>query len=884
MKRKIAFVLLLLVQVILLSAQLTPQQKQQLEEAQKKLKQMQSDPSIQKKMKQATQQLDKIKSDTAIAAKMKQANQTLKNHPEAGNVSLPDLNKIKVPNTDSFIVSTNNQMKGMQDKMAQLSQMKTAALPKANLSHHAESLANFKKAELLSLVQTTLNNLSPKLDMLLKTNLDKMVKDSTLNIAGTGLFYLSIDLSPREACGYLICKGIQLHPSDPYAINAFGVYCRNNNDLEKSLQLFLYADNLLPDSLKSPYIYANIGWASFYYGDFSAAQKYFDKALALSDSFQPALEGEAMIAYAKGDIQALFKCLSKELLASTKSKSGKGSLGGGSGPSESFVDVVTDEALQSVKNLDDQPDPTQDKSLDNVMEDDSSDDASDGGEDVTFEADSRPVFVCDPKSLPLKKGEAARFIIKAQNNMRSIALSINQQMNGLTPLAVSKKTDNDGSITISKSYRKFVDLIAEANRLFDRRVYWYRKKYIDEYKAFPTPWLLKMQDLITQFTKQLSNCPCECGDCAKCTECVNRVKCQWLPVLYTECNSDIESSTRIWNKYWDNIFNTIQWYLNVTNPFIKRVHDAGWNNYLNNSRISKIEIVVLTAYSDWAGEVINLPIDPYANEPIPSCPVQIAGIVPDPFSKKPKHIKEYEDPNCKDIDFPIGILGTITENCHYTKINIGPKIGPIQLGFSYGTNKDILTGEVKDPIYSQNNNFDHSYEGKIGVAYKLSYEEKEMVELGVAGGVVVTVDQQGNISSANTSIEGSGALDIGIAKMGMKASRTCQFDDGWNVTGYSNNVTGSGQFLNNASIDGSGHVGTGMTGNGEYSVTSNYDEFGNYIGGNTSATISMQQGVTSNTDKANQEFSNQNSFFGIQANQVIQVVAGKMQASPYTIK
>src|SRR4051794_10826970 len=95
---KIIFILTLVVQTIALKAQLTPQQQKQLEEAQAKLKQMKSDPRVQ----QGMQQLNKVKSDTAIANKMQQAKHALKDHPEAGNVTLPDLNKVKAPNLDSL--------------------------------------------------------------------------------------------------------------------------------------------------------------------------------------------------------------------------------------------------------------------------------------------------------------------------------------------------------------------------------------------------------------------------------------------------------------------------------------------------------------------------------------------------------------------------------------------------------------------------------------------------------------------------------------------------------------------------------------------------------------------------------------------------------------
>ena len=866
---KVFFVLILLVQTILVKAQLTPQQQKQLQDAQAKLKQMNSDPRVQ----QAMQQLNKVKSDTAIANKMKQANQALKDHPEAGNVALPDLNKVKVPNLDSAVASTNNQMKRAEDNAAQLGQLKQQMLPVANLSHQAESLAKLKKAQVLAIVQTTLNNVSSKVDVLMKSKLDKIVKDSTLNVAGTGLFYLSLDLSPKEACAYLICEGIQLHPSDPFAINALGVYYRDNNDLEKSLQLFLYADALLPDSLKSPYIYANIGWASFYYGDFGTAQKYFDKALALSDSFQPALEGEANVAFAKGDIQALFKCLAKELIALTRKNSGTGMFGGdsggsgGDGPSEPFADVVTAAAIQSVKNLDEQPDPTQDKSLDNFI-DESDNSASDDGPDLTYEAESRPIFVCDPKKLPLKKGEAARYAINAQSNMRSIAESINQRMSGLTPLTVSKQIDKN-TITISKSYRKWVDFIAQANRLFERRIYWHREKYLDKYKPFPAKWTIRMNDLISQYAKDLSQCPCtDCGDCVACHECLNRVSCQWLPVLYGECNSDIESSSRMWNDYYDDIFNTIQWYLDVTNPIVKKISDAGWNDYLNSARIAKIKVVVLTAYADWAAEVINIPIDPYANEPLPSCPVKMGMVsTPDPFSKKPKHIKEYPDPNCNDEDYPFGPALTITENCHTTKLTFGVKWGPIDIGLSYTTNKDFATGQAKDQIWADEKNFGQSFGLSVGKTWKCENVAElggATLEGGLSGGGSIQLDQNGHYAGATITVEGGAGVDVGWGKLGSKASGTWKLDSDGNYDGSSYNATVS------ASSDPMQEVA-------KATMQSNYDKNGHYIGGTNSISVSDQQGFKDG--KAAMKYSPG----GIQANQIIQVVAGQVQASPITV-
>ena len=889
----------LLVFALNTQAQIPASAQKQMEEAKAKLKALQSNPEMAQKMQMAQHVMDSLKRDSKFQKQLAQQNSVLdslkKAHPEMGDVQIPDLNNLNagMPDMDSLSASLSQQMNNAQNKMAAIAQFKEQFKPKANPLHHVESLATLKKASVIAFTQATLNKVASELGMAMKDKLDKVVKNSTLNVAGTGLFYLSLNLSPKEASAYLICKGILLHPGDPYAINALGVYCRDNNDLQNALRLFLYADALLPDSIKSPYIYANIGWASFYYGDFGAGQKYFDKSLALSSAFKPALEGEAMIAYAKGDIKALFKCLAKELLANTKYAGGAG--GGGNikegdddGPSDFFTDIAATEYIQSVRNLDDQPDPTQDHSFDNFAVEEPDDGAADDV-DVSYKVEAKPIFNVTPKTLAQAKGDAGRFMQKAFNILQPMAKKLTQQLSGLTPLASTTTMDNTGNITISKSYRKYVDIIAEIHQLFERRVYWFRKKYNKEYKPFPLRSNTDMQDKINLFFKASVKCAKD-NDCSdlvgkpliRCNaareECEKEAACKWYPALYGECNSDIETAARIWNKYWDNIFKTIQWYIDATNPLIRKVHDAGWNNYLNNERTTYIRQTVLGAYSSWAAEVLALPEDPYANKPIPSCPVKMAGIAtPDPFSKKPKHIKEFADPNCKDMDFPIGIAGSITENCHYTKFTIGPKIGPIQLGFTYTTNKDWTTGKVKDNIYSKNNDFDHGYGATAGITYKFD----DVVEVGASAGGTVNYNDKGQATGYTGSGEVGGALDFGIAKLGGKATSTWQMNADGNITGHSNSLSGSASIGGDAPTkkNDPNQNSSGFGAGGDYTTTSNYDANGNYIGGKNSATVSLQQSGT--TGNGNKKVASQNNVFGVQFNQVIQVVATK-QATPFT--
>lgn len=875
-----------------------------MKEAQEKLQQLKSNPQYKAAMQKAQQVMQQLKSDTTVQKQMGEANAQLqamkRDHPELGDVKIPDLNNMGagMPNIDSLSASLSQQMNKAQKGIVAIKQFKEQFTPKSNPLHNTESLVTLKKAGVIAFTQATLKNVSPALDMVMKDKLNKVAKDSMLNVAGTGLFYLSLNFSPKEATAYLICKGILLHPGDPYAINALGVYYRDNNDLENALKLFLYADALLPDSIKSPYIYANIGWASFYYGDFAAGQKYFDKSLAISGEFMPALEGEAMIAYAKGDIKALYECLGKELMANIKSGHVGGAGGGGNnnnnGPSDFFTDIAATEYVQSVQDFDNQPDPTRDHSFDHFAVEEPDDGAADGV-DVSYKVEAKPIFNVTPKTLNQAKIDAGKFMQKAFKIMQPMTKNLTQQLSGLTPLASSTTIDKIGNITISKSYRKYVEVIDEIQWLFERRVYWFRKKYNKEYKPFPLKENTAMQDKIKLYFKALEKCGKE-HNCAPISDpnaearceaalerCEKEAACKWYPVLYGECNSDIETSARIWNKYWNNIFNTIQWYIDATNPLIRKVHDAGWNSYLNNERTTYIRQTVLGAYCSWAAEVLAIPGDPLANKPTPSCPVEVRGVnPPDPFSKKPKHIKEFEDPNCKDMDFPIGILGSITENCHFTKITIGPKIGPIQLGFTYTTNKDLFTGKVKDDIYSKNNDFDHGYGATVGVAYKFD----DVVEVDASGGGTVNYNAKGQATGYTASGEAGASADFGFAKLGGKANTTWQIDADGNFTGHSNSLSGNASIggnmptEENASNQKSSGVGVG----GDYTSTSNYDANGNYIGGNNTATVSVQQSGTTNGGGANKEVSGQTNVFGVQVNQVIQVVAGAKQTGPLTFQ
>lgn len=863
MKKTVLIIAGLLFFALHTNAQAPANVQKQMEEAQKKLQQLQSSPQYKEAMQKARQAMQQMKSDTNLQKQMSESGAQLKDlqktHPELAGVQMPDLNKMRIPDVNQLIQKLDT---GLNNGMVMMQQFSDAT-PKQDLLHHAEQLPVLNAIDLKALAQSIINTSSVGKNVLLRAKLDTMAKRKDLNVAGTGLFYLSLGLSP-DASAYLIAKGTILHPTDPYAASGLGVYYRDKNELQRALQCYFYADHLLPDSLKSPYVYANIGWASFYYGDFNAAEKYFGKALALSSNFQPALEGNASLAYAKGDIKALFQCLTKELDASlANSPRSLGASGGNGGPSAGFAAICG-----GATGTDQEDNPSDNHTFDNLgKEDNSPEQDPPPGADVTFPSLFFPVFnIKDVKDIPQAVRQYNSAYPKAFAQITAIRKKrsdINARFYGVSYF------DEHGDLMHDRDYTKFSSLHGMISLLFQRRV---SKLFDDFNKKTLNPF---GENVITS----IRNAQPIIGAC-KDEKCL----CQEYRHLYADGNSLLASGSESWSKLYDNIIKECRWYLKNDAPFVSRVHDPKCNEVLNLDREDRVRSAILGTYGCWSG--IIEPLLEYSGFALASenCPIYGVKVrvinAPNPFSKKPKHIKEFADPNCKDIDFPIGILGSITENCHYTKFTIGPKIGPFQLGLTYTTNKDWTTGKVKDNIYSKNNDFDHGYGATAGIAYKFD----EVVEVDASVGGTVNYNDKGKATGYTASAEGGAAMDFGIAKLGGKANTTWQMDADHNITGHSNSITGSASIGGNVPTEGNdaNQKSSGFGVGGDYTSTSNYDANGNYIGGSNSATVSLQQSGTTNGGTANKEVAGQNNVFGMQANQVIQVVAGAKQATPFT--
>ena len=102
-------------------------------------------------------------------------------------------------------------------------------------------------------------------------------------------------------------------------------------------------------------------------------------------------------------------------------------------------------------------------------------------------------------------------MLKSSDKLTALQKNVQQELSSLRPLVTSASADGTGTLTISKSFRKFVDLMAEANRLFERRVYWWVKKYDDDYKPWPNRMFTHNQDNLNGFINDGKACPNQIG-------------------------------------------------------------------------------------------------------------------------------------------------------------------------------------------------------------------------------------------------------------------------------------------------------------------------------------------------------------------------------------
>lgn len=753
------FTLFILLSTTLFSySQSQKDMQKQLEEAKKKMEQLKSNPQFQQAMQKAQEAMKKVKSDPkikkAMAENKAQLDSMKKSNPQLANVELPDLDKMEVPSMPNFD-SIGKAMDKATGQLQAYSNAMDQEVPKLNIFHHAEKLHPISKSELLSLTNSIIKKIKPVFGPVDLNNLNAMLKDTSINIPGTGAFLLATGGSTNAAL-FLISHGILKDPSNPWAINDLGVYYRNKMDYETALKCFFYANKITAE--KNTAINTNIGWAAAYYGDFDGAEKYFDKALAVDDNFTSAIEGEALLAYQKGDISALMKCLEKEIKFM--------GISGGSGPSDAFGEFCGGIISEiNTGNLDNQPtDPNEDHTFDNPHPNHGQDPPPGASVDDISYRRYQKIFINDPKEIWNTVGECSLQGIQSMKELKQRSLQISQKLKTLKPLVQTPYRDNEGNLIYPNSFSKYVQLFVLIDQSFEKRTAWYISKLEKKLNLLRKDVINHDMDMNLQYNNGLLACGKLPDGDAK-DACVNDLNCKWIPKMYHSKNNDLDAVSKLWDDYFTSTAKAIQWYIDASAPMISRVHEEGWNEYLNMRRELAVRKSIISAYARWGEALgdINSPVALFIKAKAPACaPIEVAGVTPDPFSKAPKYIKEFEGP-CFDV--PINSLGiglTADVNCHSTTI-----------GFEAGPFKGFYT-HSDDPIYAQNN----GYTNNVGFTASVS-KDLEIVKL------ESDIDPATDKRHEWTPVKGG--------SVGLEGSVDLKFDNNWNFTSGSSNISASAE-------------------------------------------------------------------------------------------
>jgi tetratricopeptide (TPR) repeat protein len=753
---------------IYLFAQSKDMQKQ-IEEAKKKMAQLQFNPQFQDAMKKAQAAMQKVKTDTgiqkAMAANKYQLDSLKRTNPAFANIEIPDLNKIQIPSMPNFD-SIGKELDKTSTQFQSFSKSIDQEIPKLNNFHHSDKLPQLSENELLSLTNDILKKINPTFGPVDLHNLNAMLKDNNINVPGTGAFLLATGGSTNAAL-FLICNGIIKNPSNPWAINDLGVYFRDRGDFETALKLYFYANKLSQE--KNTVINTNMGWAAAYYGDFSTAQKYFDKALAFDNNFTSALEGKALIAYQEGNSAALFQCLAKEIKFMGASNS--------SGPSDAFGELCSGIISENnMSNSDNQKsDPNQDHTFDNPNRQDPPPGAT--VDDVSYPG-YKKIFINDPKEIESTLGKCSLLGIQSEKELKQRLLEVQQKKKSLKPLVQMPYRDDEGNLIYPNSFSKYVQLFDLIDESFDKRTAWYASKLDKKLNLLRKDVVNRDMDMNLQYNKGLL----ECGKLSGAAKdaCVRELNCKLIPKMYKSKNNDLDVVAQLWDDYYSHAAKAIQWYIDASAPFISRVHDEGWNEYLNKKRELAVREAVIKAYGLWAeglGDIFS-PICLFIQAKAPSCaPIEVAGEAPDPFSKAPKYIKEFEGP-CFDV--PINSLGigfSADINCHSTKI--GFELGPFKAFYTH----------VDDAIYAQNHGFTNDVDFSASVSKDLEIVKLESeidpetgkpiewtpvkAGVGLEGSVDLKFDNNWQFKSGSSKI-GTSAEVAGMNLGGISATRTVE--------------------------------------------------------------------------------------------------------------
>jgi tetratricopeptide (TPR) repeat protein len=520
---------------------------------------------------------------------------------------------------------------------------------------------------------------------------------------------------------------------NPWYINNLGVILKSNEEYEKAIQCFLYADKNLEKP--SPIVKTNIGWAAAYYGDFDAAKKYFNEALKISSQHDGALEGLCMIAYAEGDFKSLMENLFKRIKISN---------GGGGGTVNQFVAPgLVDDILDAYENNNElkKSDPFENHLFDNDAPEDNVYNPGGAAEiipqlPVITAYFSYDAFAMNENTDAIK--EQKKKIAKDREN--DIA-TLTSELNRLPPWKKAPYQNEQGEWIYPYNYEAEYKMFERITIEFNKRDVWIAQKMTPEEIAFNKTLLVG-----PQLTKMLNacagkqNCPCE-----------------WAKSNIGVVNNDLSGYFGFWSRLYKQWLQNVNWYIASTSAYIKKVHEPKLNAYLNHKRELIVKDYIQSKYATWLDDCLKVAMEvdmfQITKECVNNPPKTSIAVTDDVMTPPLKKLKRWPEPcvvPTGDFDYddaPAGIVMT----CDELKLRFGmkKKIGSgasasaaLHLDMKFGENEK--QDELK--IYLQAG-------VKAGVSKAVSVDGKNVGEVGAGGALKGTAFIQFKGGKTNYGVE-----------------------------------------------------------------------------------------------------------------------------------
>lgn len=566
-------------------------------------------------------------------------------------------------------------------------------LPRKNISKHVNGIPSPDKTAIVKLSTACLSKAKANLTQIQLHDLDEIKNecrnDSTIVNEAMILYSAGIK---TDAVIYLIAYIVSTSP-DPWFINNLGVVLKDEEDYEKSLQCFLYADK----NLKAPsaIVKTNLGWSSAYYGDFDAAKKYFNEALKLAPLHDGALEGLCKLAYVEGDFKALMDNLYKRIKIS--------GFGGGGGNINQFIAPgFVDDILDAYENNTElkKSDPFENHLFDNDDQEDNTYNPGGATDIIPTLPTITAYFSYDAFGMNENMDAISQLKKEILKDADRDAERLKSKFSSLPPWKKQPYTDEHGDWIFPYNYETEYKMFERITIEFNKRDIWLAKSMIREEMDFN-----KTIQAGGQLVKMLN----ACGGKEDCI-------CEWAKPNLGVVNSDLSGYFQFWSNLFKRWMQNVDWYIVATSACIKKVHQPQLNAYLNDKREAVVRNYILSKYSAWlddclrvGGEIDMLHITKEcANNP-PKTSIAAGDDVITPQLKKLKRWPEPCVVPTGDYDYeqlPAGIVMT----CDELKLRFGFKkkitdaikgSAALKINFKFGENekqdevKIYLEGAIK---------------------------------------------------------------------------------------------------------------------------------------------------------------------------------------------